>query len=320
MAAGSWYTSSGLGDANIAVAQRAIQSALNASDKNRQIIAHPVFMQMLMADTGIGPLIGALGYSMGLLTHGTGKMSANAEGNATTATNYSSSNTTTITPARHTFGRIASDWARAVQEALLRGDLAPSHYAMLIVEGYKLWSNTYVDKVAALFPSLSTEIGLTGTDLNWTAMHHGIIDFRNAGNSGPMIALIDNVGAKQLMDDTVSLGGAIQFSQNAQDSIQGAAGGAYLGQPIRGVDFYMCGELDLDGSDRCGALFTAGCMQSKHTRVALPAEADLVADGGWYNIEAIRLNNGTTQFNTVSHLAVQIQEQARGAMIRYSST
>jgi len=318
MAAGAWYTSSGLGDANIAIAQRAIQAALNSSDKNREIIGHPVFMEMLMSDRGIGPLIGALGYSMGLLTHGTGKMAANAEGNNTTPTNYSLSNTTTITPARHSFGRTASDWGRAVQEALLRGDLAPSHYAMLIVEGFKLWSNTYVDKVAALFPSLTTEIGLTGVPLNWTALHHGIIDFRNAGNRARCIALLDNVGAKQLMDDTISLGGAIQFSQNAREAIQGALSGAYLGSPIDGVDFYMCGELDADGGDTCGALFTAGCIQSLHTRVPLPAEADVVADGGWYNIEAIRGANGTTQFNTVAHLAVQIQEQARGAMIRYA--
>ncbi len=316
MAAGAWRTSSGVGDANIAVGPRTIQAALNAASKNNAIIGHPVMQQMLMMDQGLGPMLGNLGVSVGLLTLGTGKASAVAEGTATTSTNFSLTNSTTITPARHAFGRSVADFGVAVQRGLLTGELAPDQYAMLINEGFQVWVNTLVDKVVALFASLSNEIGTTATDLSWSAVNRGIIDHKDRGNTGAAMGILDAVGAKDLMDDTLSLGGAVQWSPQAQQAIQDAQAGAYLGN-FFGVDFYLNSELDDDGTDRFGGIISAGCLQSKHAIVPLPREAVMVADGGWYTLEALRQGGSETQFDLVMHLAAQILEDNRGSMLRY---
>lgn len=319
MAAGPWRTGAGIGDANVAVAPRAIAAALNSAIKNRAIIGHPVMMQMLMQDEMIGPLLGSLGVSVGLLTHGTGKASAVAEGSAVTAANYSLSNSATITPARLAFGRKISDFGVAIQRPLLTGELAPDQYAMVLGEGFQVWVNTLVDTVVALFASLSNEIGTTAVDLSWAAVNNGIIDHKDRGNMGPALGIIDAVGAKNLMNDTLSLGGAVQWAPQSQQAIQDVRAGAYLGN-FFGVDFFLNGELDNDGTDTFGGIISAGCLQTKHARVPLPREADIVADGGWYTIEAHRLTTGESQFDTVMHLAAQIREDARGSMLRYGLT
>jgi len=319
MAAGNWTTGSGLGDANIAVARRTIAAALNAAVKNKALIGHPVMMQMLAADEMIGPLIGELGVSFGLLTFGTGKATAAVEGAATTSTNYSLANSATITPARKTFGRTVSDFGVALQRPLLVGELAPDQYAMVVAEGFQVWCNTLVNDVVALFASLTNEIGTTATDLSWSAVNRGIIDHKNRGNTGPALGVLDAVGAKDLMDDTLSLGGAVQWSTQAQQAIQDVSAGAFLGN-FFGVDFFLNGELDNDATDTTGAIISAGCIQSKHARVALPREANQIADAGWYTVEALREAGGETQFDIVMHNAVQIRENARGSMLRYGLT
>lgn len=316
MAAGAWYTSSGLGDANIAVARRTISVALKAAVKNRALIGHPVMQQMLAEDQGLGQLMGELGVSFGLLTHGTGKAAETAEGTGVSATNYSLSNSTTITPARHAFARTVSDFGVSVQAGLLRGELSPDQYAMVVLEGYEVWVNTVVDKVVALFASLSNEIGSTGSDLTWAAINRGIIDHKNRGNMGPALGVLDAVGAKDLMDNTLSLGGAVQWAPQAQQAIQDVSAGAYLGN-FFGVDFYLNSELDDDSTDRFGAIISAGCIQTKHQRVALPMEADAIVDAGFYTVEALRQDGSITKFTTTMHLAAQIKEDARGSMLRY---
>jgi hypothetical protein len=317
MSAGPWRTSSGIGDANIAVGPRTIQAALNAAKKNNALITHPVMMQMLMMDEGMGQLLGNLGVSIGLLSFGTGKAGPVAEGTGTTATNYSLTNTTTISPARLAYGRKVSDFGLSVQQGLLRGELAPDQYAMVILEGLQVWTNTLVDSIVAHFANLTNEIGTTGTALTWQVIQDGIIDHKDRGNTSEALGIIDSVGAKALMADMVGLGGAVQFAPQAQQAIQSATAGAYLGR-FWDVDFYLNGELDDDGTDRFGGIITAGCIQTKHQRVPLPSEAIAVADGGWFTVEALRQGGSETQFDIVMHLASQIREQARGSMLRYA--
>ena len=319
MAAGAWHTDSGIGDANIAIARRTVAAALNAAVKNRTILGHPVIRSILAADQGLGRLIGELGVSYGLLTVGTAKASATAEGSDVSATDFSLANSDTITPARHAFARVASDFARAIQEPLLTGELSPDVYAMLIYEGIQVWANTLVDKLAALFSSLTNVIGTSATDLTWAAVQDGVIDFKDRGNTGPALALIDTVGAKDLLDDMLSLGGAVQWSPQAQQAIADANSGAFLGT-FWGVDFYLNGELDSDSTDTFGGLISAGCMATKHARVPLPREAVTIADGIWWTWEARRTGGSETRFDLVTHLAAKVREDGRGSQILYGKT
>jgi hypothetical protein len=319
MAAGSWRTGAGLGDANIAVARRTIAAALNASEKNRELLGHPVMQSILAQDDLLGPLLGELGVSFGLLTVGTAKMAATVEGTDVALTNYSLANSTTITPARHAFARAASDFGRALQEPLLTGELAPDAYAMVIHEAMMVWANTLVDKIVALFPSLTNTIGTTATDLSWSAIQNGIIDHKDRGNRGPVLGIIDSVGAKDLMSDMLSLGGAVQWAPQAQGAIQNATAGAYLGR-FWEADFYLSGELDNDGTDTSGALISMGCIATKHARVPLPSEAMEIADGYWFTVEGRRTAGSETRFDIVSHLAAQIREDGRGSELLYGMT
>jgi len=319
MSAGPWRTGEGLGDSNIAVARRTIAAALNSAAKNGELLGHPVMQQILAQDQLLGPLLGELGVSFGLLTSGAGKMSATAEGTDVALTNYSLSNSTTITPARHVFGRSASDFGRAIQEPLLTGELAPDAYAMVVFEAMQVWANTLVDKIAALFPSLSNTIGTTNTELTWAAIQDGIIDHKDRGNRGPVLGIIDAVGAKALMSDMLSLGGAVQWAPQAQGAIQNATAGAYLGR-FWEADFFLNGELDNDGTDTSGALLSVGAIATKHARVPLPREAIEIADGFWFTLEARRTAGSETRFDIVSHLAAQIREDGRASELLYKMT
>ena len=142
MAAGIWATGSGIGDANIAVAARTIQVALDTSVKNLDFIGHPVVMDLMARDEGLGQLMGALGVSVSLAAIGQETLSATAEGTEAGATNFSTSNSTTITPARRELTRDVSDFAASMQESMLRGDLAPSVVATLVLDGMRAWANT----------------------------------------------------------------------------------------------------------------------------------------------------------------------------------
>lgn len=316
MAAGNWRTGAGLGDANISVARRTIAAALNSSIKNNAIIGHPVIQAMLRADEGLGPLIGELGVSEGILTIGQGTMASTAEGTDASLTNYSLSNTTTITPARRVYARAASDFGRAVQEPLLTGELSPGAEAMVAYEAYQTWVNSVVAVLVALFASLTNEIGTTGVALTWSAVQNGIIDHKDAGNMGPALALLNAKGAKDLSANMLSLSGAVQWAPQAQEAIANAVNGAYLGT-FWGVQFYLNGNIANDGTDYHGGIITAGCLQTKHKIVPLPREAIQIADAGWVTVEARRTGGSETRFDMVSHFAAQIREQGRGRMIRY---
>lgn len=318
MAAGNWLTSAGLGDSNIAITSKTIQVAVHASIKNLEVIGHPVIQAMLARDTGWGQLMGALAYGASYGAIGQGKLATTAEGTEATATNFSSADIS-ITPARRAYARKVSDFAASLQAGLLRGELSPDQYALLVYEGYRLWANSVVDVCVALASSASNAIGTTGTALTWGAMSDGIYDLKDRGAAGGgALALISAKGAKDLADDGLSLGGAVQMAAQMQQLIPSAQSGARLGN-FFGVDFYLNSELDTSGGDTLGILLTDGGIQTKHQRVPLPVEADTVADAGFYTIEARRPGGGLSTFETVSHFGASVAEQGRYAKIVYAT-
>lgn len=316
MAAGDWNSGSGIGDANIAVAARMIEVALHASVKNLEPIGHPVFQAMLARDAALGQLMGALGISTGLAAIGQGKLTSVAEGTEATPTNFSVANSTTISPARRAYARDVSDFARSLQEPLLRGDMAPSVVATLTYEAYRLWANDLVDRVVALAASASFEMGTTGTSLTWSDIQSGILSSKNRGVQGRGIGFLNANGAQDLTSNALSLSGAVQFRQRTQDMVANAEGGAYLFTEW-GVDWYLNSELDTDGGDDLGIVLWDGAVNLKHQRVPLPVEAEVMLDLGFLTVEKRRPGGGQTRFETVSYNALGIREAARFDAVRY---
>lgn len=320
MAAGNWYTGAGLGDANIAVGPRTLEVALNSASKNQEIVGHPVIQAMLAADLAMGDMAGFLGISPSLAAIGQGKMATSAEGNEASATNFSTSNATTLTPGRREFARNVGDFAVSVQRSMLRGELAPDEEALLALEGYNTWSNDLIDRIVALASSASNTVGTTATALTWQAMHHGVLGFKDRGaGRDRKLALIDLKGAKDLADDALSLGGAVANSAQVQQFLNNGAAGSYIGTFFGMLDVHLCGELDTDSGDTLGILLGPGGVHSKHQRVALPPNADELTDTGLYTIELLRQSGGYNRVQMVSHNAVGIREQGRMAAIRYVS-
>lgn len=316
MAAGDWNSGAGLGDANISVAARTLQNALHASVKNIEPIGHPVFQSMLAKDAELGQLMGALGVSVSLAAIGQGKLAAVAEGTEATPTNFSTANSTTVTPGRRAFARDVSDFARSLQEPLLRGELSPTAEAMLTYEAYRLWSNDLVDRVVALAASASTEMGTTGTALTWSDIQSGVMTSKNRGVQGRGIGMLSTKGALDLTSNALSLSGAVQFRGRTQDMVANAEGGAYLFSEW-GVDWFLNSELDADGGDTLGIVLWDGAVLLKHQRVPLPSEAETMLDLGFLTVEKRRPGGGQTRFETVSYNALGILEAARFDAVRY---
>lgn len=316
MAAGSWLTGAGIGDANIAVGARTIQVALHESVKNKTIMGHPVIRELMSQDAALGQLLGELGVSLSLAAVGQGKLEAKAEGTAATATNFSASNIATVTPARRAYARKVSDLARSVQEGLLRGELSPNAVALMVYDAFGCWCNDLVDRIVAFATSATYEMGLTGTDLTWDDIQDGVLDAQNRGVVGNGLGLVDAKGAKDIGGNSLTLGGAIQMREATQQWVSDSRKGAYIGTEW-GVDWYLNSELDADGADTMGIVLWPGALLLKSQRVPLPAEAQIIADLGFLTIEGSRPGGGLTEAEYVAHNAVGIREAARFDGIRY---
>lgn len=317
MAAGIWASGSGIGDANIAVAARTIQVALHSSVKNMDIMGHPVILDLMARDQGLGQLMGALGVSVSLAALGQQTLASTAEGTEVAATNFSTSNSTTVTPARRELTRDVSDYAASLQAPLLRGEISPSVAAALTLDGMRAWVNTAVSLLLATATSLSNEIGTTGTALTWEEVHEGVIDFKDRGaGSGPALGLLTAKGAKDLVGDALSLGGAVANYPGTQGFIQGVSGASYIGRHCD-VDWYVLTGVATQAGDTCGMVITPGSHLMKHQRVPLPSNADVLVDAGFFTQELRRPGGSVNRVSTVTYNAIQILEQGRAAMVRY---
>jgi hypothetical protein len=317
MAAGIWATGSGIGDANIAVAARTIQVALDTSVKNLDFIGHPVVMDLMARDEGLGQLMGALGVSVSLAAIGQETLAATAEGTEAGATNFSTSNSTTITPARRELTRDVSDFAASMQESMLRGDLAPSVVATLVLDGMRAWANTVSSLLLATATSASNNIGTTGTALTWQEVHEGVIDFKDRGaGNGPALGLISAKGAKDLIADGLSLGGAVAQMGSTQTFAQGVSGASYIGRHFD-VDWYIPTGVATSGGDTVGMVLTPGSHLMKTQRVPLPANADRLVDAGFFTQELRRPGGGVNRVSTACYNALGILEQGRLASVTY---
>ena len=316
MAAGDWLSSAGLGDANIAVAARTIQVAIHSSVKNMEVLGHPVIRGIMAKDAALGALMGELGVSVSLAALGQGKLASTAEGTEATPTNFSTTNSATVTPGRRAYARDVGDFGRALGEPMLRGDV-DSVSALIAYEGLRLWFNDWLDRIVALATSATYEIGTTATALTWEEINEGVVAFKNRGAArGSALGFLSAKGANDLNADSLALGGAFQFTPEAAASVMSMQSGAFLGNR-NGVDWFLSSELDTNTGDDMGIVLTEDAVLSKHARVSLPAEADQVLDLGMFTVEARRPGGGLSRLETVSHNAVGILDAEAFAAVRY---
>jgi hypothetical protein len=315
MADGPWYSGSGPGDQNQALVTKSLQVALNAATKNGDALGSPVLRAIMAQDKGLGPMIAALGVNVGFVTLGAGKMAATAEGTAASATNYASTGAT-LTPARHAFTRQQSDYGAHLSNGVLK--MTNVQRGQLVLDFTGVWANTYVDEIAALASSATNSSGATGSALTWSTLSRLSLDFRDRGAGGDVHVMLDKTGVRQLGEDAMSLGGAVQMSQQVQQFLTGGGNRARIGTFFGNLHVYMNGELDTDSGDTLGLAFTADGVHSKHEAVSYPPEAEVVANAGWWRAEARRPGGGVSIFEMESYLAVGIAQQAGIQKIIYA--
>ncbi len=323
MAAGPWYSGSGWGDANQSLATKMIKRKISASDNNRYILADPVMQDVLAMDRSLGPLIGALGIAIGVAEIGSGVAAAVSEGSASTATNFSV-DMVNLSPSRRAFSRNASDFGLSFNEALIAGDLGASHVGVIIEDGMGVYGNTLVRDVCTLAGSATYTAGTSGGKLTWALVSHALVDAKGRGGvgGGGMILVITAKGLKDLMDDSISMGGAAAMSVQLQQFMaQGPANGGYVGSFFGGqLRIYLSDRTLVDGSDSVCPMFSSAGVATKHQPVALGVGAIEVANAGFWTLEALRAAGGVTKFEIAFHLATGILDPKGLTSITYAAT
>lgn len=312
MSAGPWYTSSGIGDANIAVSPRLLEEAFKSETLGNGLIASPPMQAMLAGDAVVsGAMGGALAFGWGLIDIGGGTLAATAEGSAASATNFSVS-TGSLTPARRAFARKMSDFAVHVQQQMLSAPLS-SVQALLVADAFQTWRNTIIDLVMAQFASASYTIGTSGAALLWQTLQFGLQDAieRSGGAAGSFAAVLSKKQVQDLAADALSLGGAVQMAQQVQQFLNVNSGGnaSYIGRFFGVLDLYMGNRVTESGGDAIGAIFGTGAFVSKHERVSFLPGGTPAFDAGFYSGEwRGRNGDGTATIDYISHSAVAIKQ------------
>lgn len=323
MAAGAWLSSAGYGDVLSATATKSLQLAVQASAKAQDLVLSPAFRGFLARDTGIGALRGAVAEYVGVLTLGAGSLSAAGEGTTNAATNWAST-PQTITPARFDLVRSVSDYGADLLAGftITNGDgLTPDVIDILVRDGYAAWATTYCSTMLADTSSLSVTAGTTGTALTWQTCYNAALAGKNRGNRGPATMVLSLKGCTDLANDALSLGGAVQMSQQVQRFLDQAPNTALVAAGLFGfVDLYMADNCDTSAGDTYGAMLWDGVWGSKHASPPFLPGAHMVYDLGFIRCEAVRAAGATTTFSHDCYFGMHELDDNAGTRLIYSTT
>ena len=133
-------------------------------------------------------------------------------------------------------------------------------------------------------------------------------------------------GIKDLADDSMSLGGAVQMSAQVQQFLQIGRTG-YIGEFFGGLRVYMLDDVKVDGGDDVGTMLTPAGIRSAHEYVPLPAELgsniqlQSGAPNGWITVEGRRsaAASATSRIETTFNFAVAKNDPAAFVGVRYVS-
>lgn len=284
---------------------RAMQRAITSAAKNKAAIADPVMASILQRDATIGPIIGSLLQRMTLLDLGGGKAAAIAEGAAQQAATAVTPVNVGPTPTRREYARDLLDSERAQLAGLGTGELPPNILDAFVAEGLDVWGNTVLSDVLALATSASYSGGTSGVALSWSAFQNAYLDMVNRGAVGPagVIAAVKVKGIKDLSNDVLSLGGAVQFASQVQQFLDiGSNGfvGSFFGGNLR---LYMLDDVAVSVGDDVGMMVAEHGIHVAHKIIPLPESATVLVQSGpgnWISREAKRstANSATTRVET----------------------
>lgn len=239
---------SGLGDQRAATILAA-RFQLLLADRDSSVLSHPALWYAGTAPIGSTviqvPRVGLLGYD--LLTSGT-------EGTAPANTPLTDGSSN-ITVAGYEKIYQAGDIARMTDSlGVLNADMMAMDCAMSAAQ-------TLINILAALATGFSTNVvGSSGVDLTVQDFTDGITLLEVAKASGPLLALLHPTQWGDMRTDSLSLGGAVQYREDAQGIVQGARG-LYKGT-LFGVDCFTSSHCDTSdaGANVNGMIIANGAV------------------------------------------------------------
>jgi hypothetical protein len=308
------------------VTLNALRRAITSASKNKAAIADPVMASIIQRDAVLGPVVGALLQRMSLLDLGGGKATATAEGAAQLASAAVTPTNIAPAPTRREYARDLLDSERSQLAGLGMGELPPDILDAFVMEGVDVWGNTVLSDILALATGASYSAGTTGTALSWAALQNGYLDMVNRGAVGEagVFAAIKVKGIKDVANDVLSLGGAVQMANQVQQFMEVGKSG-YVGSFFGGLRLYMLDDVATSGGDDVGVMLSERGVLTAHKVIPLPESATVLVQAGggnWISREAKRSTSlsATTRIETAFWTASAAADPAAMTKLIYVST
>lgn len=307
---------------------RALEKRVTSAIKNSAMIMDPAMQAILADDRGIGRLVGLLLGRISLLDLGASKATAVAEGSAQAGATAITPVNVAPVPTRREFARNLLDSERSRLNGLGRGEMPVAILDALVGEAWTTWANTLIFDILDLASTAAYSCGTSGAALAWAALQNGYLDMVNRGAVGPegVLAAIKVKGVKDLAADALSLGGAIQMSQQVQQFLNIGRTG-FIGEFFGGCRLYMLDDVKVVAADDVGLMLSARGLATAHEIHPLPEDsADvLVQPGGslgWCAVEAKRdgANSAVTRIETSFWTGEAVNNTEGFEKIVYKST
>jgi len=191
----------------------------------------------------------------------------------------------TLTPARKA-GKMTVSGLYRIEDGLVLLDYDNLAFAMFLGGQRRLMAD-----IGALFPSITNIVGTTGVTLSWSVLKSAVDTNFAAGSRGQQVALLADKQWREVSNDALTLGGAIEHQREMQGFMGGSKGFSFKG-------FYLNGDLAVyaaddniitdDGTDYSGAVFGPEAFGIRTTAPRMDVASMEIARMGWMKAELDR--------------------------------
>jgi len=225
----AWKTGTSPGSDMLAATAIA-QYVLTIGDRDTSFLMHPTVMAGWRDESGFLQAVAAEVPVIGL---GLDQLAEEAEDDD--ADEITPSGTSyTLTPARQTGQMEVHGLFNA-----LDGQIDMERLALALFLGGQ---RRLMAQVAALFPSITAQVGSTGVALSWSVLKSAVDTNHAAGSRGIQVAMLEDKQWQDVSGDALTLGGAIEHQPEMRGFMGGSQGYSYKGR-------FLNGDLDIFTAD-----------------------------------------------------------------------
>jgi hypothetical protein len=282
--------------------------ALALGERDASLLLHPTVQASWEDYSGINA---AVVEELPILSLGLDLLTARNEGQA--AANIEPGSTS-VTP---TVGRFSGRflWSGIAKKRGMRSALTVPVLSSALITGAE---QTLINAIAAQFPSITAQRGVSGAQLTVARFKSACDLVRRYRPQGTLVSVLKPYQFEDMSNDGIILGGSFQRAPEAQRMIGGLYGVSYQGRFLDGqVDIYTSDQVDtVGGVDYSGCVFAPGAFAIRTEAPPESISADVVAQAGWTRIESDR-NASEDDDMLIAHayLGVTIAQQVAACEI-----